>query len=165
MKIFKEFKTFITRGNVLDMAVGLIIGTAFTAIVKSLTNAILMPLIGAFTGGADFKSLRIILWNAELVEGEVDAYGQQLYTSAIYYGEFIQAILDFLLIALVLFMIIKTFNKMREKAEKAKEKLAKEEKAAEEVAIVEEAPKAPTTEELLTKIIELLEEKNKENTN
>lgn len=166
MKFFKEFKEFITRGNVLDMAVGVIVGGAFSSIVKSLTNAILMPLIGALTGGQDLKSLYVPLWNAELVvvDGvqQLDTYGNPLYSSAIYYGEFLQAIIDFLLIALVLFIIIKTFNVIRRKAEIAKEKLMKKDEVKEEVKEVVETPKMPTTEELLTKIVDILETKKSE---
>lgn len=95
--LMKEFKTFISRGNVMDMAVGVIIGGAFTAIVNSLVNDIMMPLISLLTGGFDFTELSIIL-------GE----GEQAAT--LNYGSFIAAVINFLLIALVIFIMIKMIN-------------------------------------------------------
>lgn len=97
---FDEFKKFISRGNVMDMAVGIIIGGAFTAIVNSLVNDIVMPVISLLTGGMDFSALCI-----KLGEGEEAA--------AISYGSFISAIINFLLIAFVLFTIIKAMNKLK----------------------------------------------------
>ncbi len=103
MKAFmKEFKEFISRGNVMDMAVGVIIGGAFTAIVNSLVNDMLMPLLSLLTGGFDFSALHIALG-----EGEGAA--------TINYGSFISAIINFLLIALVIFLIIKAINKVSRK--------------------------------------------------
>lgn len=107
MKTFmKEFKEFIARGNVMDMAVGVIIGSAFTAIVTSLVNDLLMPVISIITGGFDLSSLCIKLSDAE------DA-------ASINYGAFIQAILNFLIIALVIFILIKALNKFSKKKEEA----------------------------------------------
>lgn len=107
MKSFmKEFKEFIARGNVMDMAVGVIIGGAFTAIVSSLVNDILMPLLSLLTGGFDFTALSIKLSDAE------DA-------ASLNYGAFIEAIIDFLLIAVVIFIIIKSINKLAKKKEEA----------------------------------------------
>lgn len=127
----KEFKAFIMRGNVLDLAVGIIIGGAFTTIVRSLTNDILMPFVGGLIGGVDFAGLRIPLWNAEIVyDGAIpslDAYGQVLYSSAIYYGRFLQAIVDFLIVAFVIFILIKSINsihKVIEEKRKREEALA-----------------------------------------
>jgi len=97
--LIKEFKEFISRGNVMDMAVGVIIGGAFTAIVNSLVNDMLMPLLSLLTGGFDFSGLCIALG-----EGENAA--------TINYGSFISAIINFLLIALVIFLIIKAINKV-----------------------------------------------------
>lgn len=108
-KFFAEFKAFISRGNVMDMAVGVIIGGAFTAIVNSLVNDLINPLLGLITGGMDFSSLSIVFGEAEFK-----------------YGSFISAIISFLLIALVLFSIIKAMNKLHFKKK-------------------EEAPPAPTT--------------------
>ena len=102
MKSFvKEFKEFISKGNVMDMAVGVIIGGAFTAIVTSLVNDIIMPLLSLLTGGLDFAALAI-----KLGEGEEAA--------SLNYGAFIAAIINFLLIAIVIFCNIKAINKMRE---------------------------------------------------
>ena len=106
--VIQEFKQFITRGNVVDMAVGVIIGSAFTSIVTALTNSILMPLIGVILGGqADFKALRIQagepVYEADGMIAK-DEFGQDLYSSSIYYGKFLQAIIDFLLIAIILFI-------------------------------------------------------------
>ena len=104
----KEFKEFISRGNVMDMAVGVIIGGAFTAIVTSLVNDIIMPLLSLITGGLDFTSLCIVL-----KEGEDGA--------TLNYGSFISAIINFILIALVIFCIIKSINKVSKKKEETKE--------------------------------------------
>lgn len=98
-KFMEEFKKFISRGNVMDMAVGIIIGGAFTAIVNSLVNDIVMPVISLLTGGFDFTALAI-----KLGEGEEAA--------VLNYGAFISAIINFLLIALVIFLLIKGINKM-----------------------------------------------------
>lgn len=100
--LIKEFKEFISRGNVMDMAVGVIIGGAFTAIVNSLVNDMLMPLLSLLTGGFDFSSLCIALG-----EGENAA--------TVNYGSFISAIINFLLIALVIFLLIKAINKVSHK--------------------------------------------------
>ena len=114
MKNFmKEFKEFISRGNVMDMAVGVIIGGAFTAIVNSLVNDIIMPVLSLITGGLDFTSLCIVLR-----EGEDGA--------TLNYGSFISAIINFLLIALVIFFIIKSINKVAKKNEKPAEPTTKE---------------------------------------
>lgn len=100
MKAFiKEFKEFISRGNVMDMAVGIIIGGAFTAIVNSLVNDILMPLLSILTGGMDFSSLSIVLGVGENA-------------ATLNYGLFIGAVINFLLIALVIFWLIKAINKV-----------------------------------------------------
>ena len=107
--IVSEFKEFITRGNVMDMAVGIIIGGAFTAIVQSLVNDMLMPIIGALFGGVDFTTLRIVLREADEAAGVAEA--------AIKYGSFIQAIVNFLLIAVVIFLLVKGINNMHKKKE------------------------------------------------
>ncbi|MCH5262532.1 MAG: large conductance mechanosensitive channel protein MscL [Lachnospiraceae bacterium] len=107
MKAFMtEFKKFVARGNVMDMAVGIIIGGAFTAIVTSLVNDILMPILSLLTGGFDFSALCIVLG-----EGENAA--------TLNYGSFIAAIINFFLISLVIFMLIKTINKLSIKKEEA----------------------------------------------
>ena len=110
--MIKEFKDFISKGNVMDMAVGIIIGGAFTAIVTALVDSILMPIIGAISGGKSVADMSIMVGNA-----------------AIGYGAFIQAIIDFLLIAWVLFMIIKALNKAKAAAAKAEEEAPAEPEA------------------------------------
>lgn len=110
MKFFKEFKEFIARGNVLDMAVGVIIGGAFTTIVNSLVNDVFMPLLGLLTGGMNFASLSI-----RLGENEGDVLG---------YGAFLGAVINFLLVALVLFLVIKAVNKLRSFRKAAEEAAA-----------------------------------------
>lgn len=107
MKLVDEFKAFIMRGNVVDMAVGVIIGGAFGKIVTSLVNDIFMPIIGMVLGNVDFSSLEIKL--GEPVEGAEQA--------AIRYGMFIQEIVNFLIIALCIFMVIKLIAKMQKKKE------------------------------------------------
>lgn len=105
--MIKEFRDFIMRGNVLELAVAVIIAGAFGAVVTSLTNDVILPPVGLLLGGVDFNELAIILKEAVLVEGEVaeDAV-------AIRYGAFIQAIINFLIIAFVIFMLIRTYNRM-----------------------------------------------------
>ncbi|PHI17214.1 large-conductance mechanosensitive channel protein MscL [Fusobacterium polymorphum] len=109
MKLFDEFKAFVMRGNVVDLAVGVIIGAAFGKIVTSLVNDIFMPIIGMIIGNVDFSSLEIKL--GEPVEGAEQA--------AIRYGAFIQEIVNFLVIALCIFMVIKVINKLQKKKEEA----------------------------------------------
>ena len=105
-KFMEEFKKFIARGNVMDMAVGVIIGGAFTAIVNSLVNDIMMPALSLITGGFDFSKLSIALG-----EGEGAA--------SLNYGSFIAAVINFLLIAVVIFVMIKAINKFMPKKEEA----------------------------------------------
>lgn len=100
-----EFREFISCGSVMDMAIGIIIGGAFTAIISSLVNDLIMPLIGIIIGGINFTELKIVLHSAVGETQEV----------ALLYGSFIQAVINFLLIALVLFLFVKGLNKMREK--------------------------------------------------
>ena len=132
-----EFKTFIAKGNVMDLAVGVIIGTAFSNIVKSLTDNILMPVIGAIIGGIDFSnlSLPIKIWN-EAID--------------LKYGLFIQSTVDFLLTAFCIFIMVKLINNIFRK---------KEEKAEETPAV--EEPKKSNEELLLEEIRDLLKEQKK----
>ena len=109
MKLFDEFKAFVMRGNVVDLAVGVIIGAAFGKIVTSLVNDIFMPIIGMIIGNVDFSSLEIKL--GEPVEGAEQA--------AIRYGAFIQEIVNFLIIAPCVFVAIKVINKLQKKKEEA----------------------------------------------
>ena len=149
---FAEFKEFISRGNVMDLAVGMIIGSAFTAIVNSLVNHIVMPIIGVIMGGINFENLKIVITPADEAAGIAEA--------AICYGSFIQAIVNFLIVALVIFLVVRTMNKFRAKmeAKKAAEEAAK----AEAEAAAEEAPTEPEPskeEVLLTEIRDLLKNK------
>ena len=137
--IVGEFKKFITRGNVLDMAVGIIIGTAFTAIVNSLVKDILMPFIGWIVGGTSFTDLKIVITEATEQTSEV----------AILYGNFIQRVVDFLIIALVVFFLVRTINKMREKIEARR-------KVEETPVVASSVPITPPDIVLLTEIRDLL---------
>ena len=109
MKLFDEFKAFVMRGNVVEMAVGVIIGGAFGKIVTSLVNDIFMPIIGVLIGNVNFSDLQIKL--GEPLEGAEQA--------AIKYGMFIQEVVNFLIIALCIFMVIKVINKLQKKKEEA----------------------------------------------
>jgi large conductance mechanosensitive channel len=127
--MLKEFRDFALRGNVIDLAVAVVIGAAFTAIVTSLVNDIIMPLVGVILGGLDFTGLAITFGNANIT-----------------YGNFIQAIINFLIVAFVLFLIVRMTNKLQKMR-------AKEEAAP-------AAPPEPSAEEkLLTEIRDLLKEK------
>ena len=128
--IVSEFKEFITRGNVMDMAVGLIIGGAFTAIVTSLVNDLLMPIIGAIFGGIDFTSLKYVIRAADEAAGIEEA--------AIRYGSFIQAIVNFLLIAIVIFLLVRGLNKLRRKKEEPAPAPAPDPEPSEEVKLLTE---------------------------
>ena len=138
-KFLNEFKQFAMRGNVLDMAVGVIIGGAFGKIVSSVVDDIIMPPIGWLIGGVNFSDLKVTLPAVEMIGGE------KLQTATINYGNFLQTTLDFLIVAFCVFMLIKVVNKVTVK---------KEEKPA-------EAPKAPEPtpeEKLLTEIRDLLKD-------
>jgi large conductance mechanosensitive channel len=128
--MIKEFKAFIARGNVIDLAVGVIIGGAFGKIVSSLVNDVIMPLIGIISGGIDLKELSIVVGDAKIV-----------------YGSFIQSVLDFIIIAICIFVIIKLLSKFKRKKE--------------EPVVIEAPPEPSREEELLTQIRDLLKEKNK----
>ena len=108
--MFEDFRKFVTRGNVLDMAVGIIIGAAFSTIVKSLVDDIIMPIAGKMTGGADFSDLFILLG-----EGMYDtlALAQEAGATTVNYGLFVNAVVAFLIVAGVLFFAIKGVNKMK----------------------------------------------------
>lgn len=107
-EFWKEFKAFISRGSVMDMAVGIIIGGAFTAIVSSLVDDLVMPILSLLTGGYDFTKLSVVL-------GEGDS------AATLNYGMFISAVINFLLIAFVIFCVIKALNKMKDKVSKKEE--------------------------------------------
>jgi len=133
----KEFKKFISRGNVIDMAVGLIMATYFGAIVKSLVNDIIMPPVGLLLGGVDFSALKIVIKEAQGDAAEV----------AVNYGAFINTIITFLIVSFAIFMVVKMYNKIQDR-------LAANEKEA------PATPPAPSKEEvLLTEIRDLLKKK------
>ena len=141
-KLVREFKEFIMRGNVLDMAVGVIIATAFGAITNSLVGNIFMPFISWIFGARDMTALNL------LVRPEVTNEAGEVVQEAITlgFGTFLGAVIDFVLVALVVFVIVKAFNKARDLAKK------KEEEA-------EPEPAGPTAEELLQQILEELQKK------
>ncbi len=140
-KFIAEFKEFAMKGNVVDMAIGVVIGAAFGKITTSLVNDVIMPLISRITGGVDFSA-----WKWVLKAAGTAADGTEIPEIAVNYGSFIAVVLDFLIIALVLFMVVKAINKLRSIGKKPEEPAE------------EEAP-APTSEELLTEIRDLLKDK------
>ena len=142
MGFIKEFKEFAMKGNVMDMAVGVIIGGAFGKIISSLVDDIIMPLIGTVTGGIDFTNKYIAL-SDKIVDGMSLEKAKEV--GAVFaYGQFLQNIVDFIIVALCIFIMLKAINKLARKKKK-------EEEAA--------APAGPTTEELLTDIRDLLKNK------
>lgn len=135
-KFLEEFKAFAMRGNVLDMAVGVVIGSAFTSIVNSLVADIITPLLSLLTRGINLAGLSITL-------------GQEEDAAKLAYGNFLQSILSFIIIAFAVFVMVKAINKLSH--------LRKEEEAKKE-----EAPKGPTTEQLLAEIRDLMKEQQNE---
>ncbi len=138
-KFFSEFKEFISKGNVMDLAVGVVIGTAFSKIVSSLVDNIIMPLVGLILGGVDFSSLSI-----------------RFHGASIRYGLFIQNVVDFLIVALCIFTVIKILNSFNKKV---KDKIKKEEEKEKK----EEKPSLTKDQELLIEIRDLLKKDTKEN--
>ena len=143
MGFIKEFKEFAMKGNVMDMAVGVIIGGAFGKIVSSLVDDVLMPLIGKMTGGVSFTDMFVTLGDGDF---KTLAAAKEAGAAVFAYGQFIQNIVDFLIVAFCIFLMLKGINKMNRKKE--------EPKPAEP-----EAPKGPTQEELLAEIRDLLKKK------
>ena len=129
--MWKDFKKFAFKGNVIDMAVGVMIGGAFSTIVNSLVNDVVMPVFGALTAGMNFSELKYVISAATETKPE----------AAILYGAFIQNIINFLIIAFSIFMVIKALSSFKKKEE-----------------AVPEPPKGPTQEELLAEIRDLLKE-------
>lgn len=137
-KFMHEFKEFAMRGNVLDMAVGVILGGAFGKITTSLVNDVFMPLIGTLIGGVDLGKLNIVLKDAVMNGEEVVAPAVTLGI-----GTFLTTVIDFILVAFVIFLMIKTINRFHKKKEEDPKP---------------EEPKGPSTEELLAEIRDLLKE-------
>ena len=153
-KFFEEFKKFAMRGNVIDLAVGVVIGGAFGKITSSIVNDIIMPVVGMLTGGIAFEDWKIVLKEAVLdAEGAVKTA-----EVAIRYGNTIAIILDFIIVAFAVFCMVKAINGLHAKAEELKKKEEEEAAAVEEPA-APPAPPAPTTEELLAEIRDLLKNK------
>ena len=142
MGFIKEFKEFAMKGNVMDMAVGVIIGGAFGKIISSLVDDVLMPVIGKLTGGVSFVDLFVTLGDGNY---KTLAAAKEAGAAVFAYGQFIQNIVDFLIVAFCIFLMLKGINKINRK---------KEEPAPEP-----EAPKGPTQEELLAEIRDLLKNK------
>ena len=140
-KFFNEFKTFAMRGNVLDMAIGVVIGAAFGKITTSVVNDIIMPLIGLITGGIDLTQWNIVLNRAAVAAGDAAPVMLGI-------GNLLAVILDFIIVAFAMFLLVKGINKLHSLGKKD------EEPAPEE-------PAAPTAEELLTEIRDLLKEQQK----
>ena len=134
-KFLREFKEFAMRGNVFDMAVGVIIGGAFGKITTSLVGDVFMPVISLITGSVDFTEWKWVLKAADEAAGVAEV--------SLNYGNFIATVIDFILIALVVFMLVKIMNALHRRKEEPEE---------------EEEPKEPTSEELLTEIRDLLKE-------
>lgn len=139
MKIINEFKEFAMRGNVIDMAVGIIIGGAFGKIVSSVVNDVIMPPIGLLIGGLNFSDIKITLKDAT-----VDAAGAAVPAVTLNIGNFIQTGIDFLILAMCIFLLVKLMNKLKKK---------------EEPAPAPAEPTMSTTDTLLTEIKDLLKEK------
>ena len=133
--MWKEFRAFIARGNVLDLAVGVIIGAAFATIVTSLTDDVIMPVIGTIFGGADFSSYFILLSAPDGYEGSMTDYAalKEAGAAMIGYGAFLTAVLNFVILAFVIFLLVRAANRL----------IAKKE---------QEAPAGPSEVDLLTEI-------------
>lgn len=132
--MLKEFKAFINKGNVIELAVGLIMATYFGAIIKSLVNDIIMPPIGKILGGVDFSELKLVLQEATM-DGE-----KEIAEVAVTYGNFVNTIITFVIVAFCVFLVVKAYNSMKKKEE-----------------VAPAAPTAPSKEEvLLTEIRDLL---------
>ncbi|MGO4907458.1 large conductance mechanosensitive channel protein MscL [Pseudorhodobacter sp. W20_MBD10_FR17] len=140
--MINEFKSFIAKGNVMDMAVGIIIGAAFTAIVSSLVGDLINPIIGLIIGGIDFSNMYLVL-SGDVVPGTGIAAARESGAAIFAYGAFIMAVINFLIIAFVVFMLVKMVNRVKDAAVKKEE-------------AVPSAPAGPTQEQLLADIRDLL---------
>ena len=148
-KFFEEFKAFAMRGNVVDLAVGMIIGSAFGKITSSLVNDVIMPAVSMLMGGVDFTAWKVVLKEAVLNADGTEAVAE----IAIKYGNLIAVIVDFIILAFAIFCMVKAINTMRERAEALK----KEEEPAPEP---EAEPEPSAEEKLLTEIRDILKAKN-----
>lgn len=164
-KIFKEFKEFISRGSVVDLAVGVIIGSAFTAIVNALVNSIFMPLIGAFTGG-NLDNIVTFLWTTKVSPDQANPGDKAVLFNGVYYdklayidwGAFIGAVINFLLIAAILFTIVKILNSIRAKAKNVEERIKEKRAGSEGGAPVDIEPEPEPEPEKKNETVLLLEE-------
>ena len=154
---WEEFKTFAIKGNAMALAVGTIIGGAFSTITKSLTDDLIMPIVNIFMGGADFSEAKIALprmpWVEPTYETAINEAGEEVVREVqnyLTYGNFLSAVINFLILALVVFFLVKGLNKLTELGKKKEEA---------EAAAQPPAPPAPSAEEvLLTEIRDLLKE-------
>ena len=140
--MIREFRDFIAKGNVMDLAVGIIIGAAFTAIVNSLVADIINPIIGLIIGGVDFSNLYYVM-SGNVPEGAGIQTAKDSGAAVFAYGSFITAVINFLIIAFVVFLLVKAVNRIKDRAMRKGQE-------------VPSAPKGPTQEELLTDIRNLL---------
>ncbi|MCZ4262491.1 large conductance mechanosensitive channel protein MscL [Limimaricola sp. G21655-S1] len=140
--MIKEFRNFIAKGNVMDLAVGIIIGAAFTAIVQSLVHDLINPVIGLILGGIDFTSMYIVL-SGDVPPGSSLEIARESGAAVFAYGAFLTAVINFLIIAWVVFLLVKAVNRIKDAAVEKGEP-------------VPAAPKGPTQEQLLTDIRDLL---------
>ncbi len=148
--MWQEFKKFIARGNVIDLAVGIIMGTAFTAIVQSLVNDVVMPPVGVILGGADFSDLFVLL--QDVPEGETVqslAQAETLGLATINIGVFINAVINFLIVALVVFFLVRSVNQLMDS-------VARGDEPDVEPVTPQEKPAEPSTDEKLLEAIEKL---------
>ena len=167
--LWTEFKEFINKGNAMALAVGTIIGGAFGNITKSVTNDLIMPLVNIFLGGTDFSDAKLRLprmpWVEPTFETIVDETGAELVQEVhnyLTYGNFIAAVINFLIMAIVVFLIVKAMNSLTDAAKRKEREEAAAAEAAAAAAAAEEAaknPPAPTAEELLTEIRDLMKQK------
>lgn len=143
--MIKEFRDFIAKGNVMDMAVGIIVGAAFTAIVKSMVGDLINPIVGLFLGGVDFTNLYVVL-SGEVAPGTSLDAAREAGAAIFAYGAFLMAVINFLIIAFVVFMLVRYVNKVKDMA------IRKEE----EVAAEEPAPEGPSELDILIEIRDAL---------
>ena len=149
-KLAKEFKEFALQGNLFDMAVGVLIGGVFKDLVASFTNNVIMPIIGIFTGSVDFTQWKIAL--PSLFGDKIDPETGEVVVNYLKFGDFISSIITFIILAIVIFLMIKGMNSLRAKAKKKKE--AEEEK--------EEEEEKETAEQILAEIRDLLKKDEEE---